>query len=229
MDASVSGFKVTGDWGEVVEHGERVTRALRDAGADESHPDALAAWDDWRPKSHELLDTEIREKTATHASVQEGAGERAGKTPDDDIQTAGERIAESYEKLGQNERGEAVEKWQDSIGYVARAADSAGRKALRSVEDTVYRRVKTQVAPYYFHNALVSANITRSRDGAEPFAFEVNVNDDGLKAAVAERLAELDEEIDRWHVDAEKDTETAEVAEGVEAPETEPDADSRTT
>lgn len=229
MEESVSGFKVAGDWGEIVEHGERVTNALRDADAAETYHDELAEWDDWRPKSHELLDAELREKTAQHASVQEGAGERAGASPDDDIQTAGEKLAESYEKLGENDRDEAVEKWQDSINYVARAADSAGRKALRSVEGTVYRRVMTQVAPYYFDNALVSANVARSRNGDDPFVLEINVNDDELKAAVAERLSAYDQEIDRWHVDAEKDTETAEAAEGVEAPETEPDADSRTT
>ena len=229
MEESVSGFKVAGDWGEIVEHGERVTNALREAGAEETYPDGLEEWDDWRPKTHELLDAELREKTAHHASVQEGAGERAGASPDDDIQSAGEKLAESYEKLGDNERGEAVEKWQDSIGYVARAADSAGRKALRSVEGTVYRRVMTQVAPYYFDNALVSANVSRTRNGADPFALEINVNDDDLKAAVADRLEAYDEEIDRWHVDAEKDTEIAEAAEGVEAPRTEPDADSKTT
>ena len=229
MEESVSGFKVAGDWGEIVEHGERVTIALRDAGAGETYGEELEEWDDWRPKSNELLDAELREKTAHHASVQEGAGERAGASPDDDIQTAGEKLAESYEKLGENARGEAVEKWQDSIGYVARAADSAGRKALRSVEGTVYRRVMTQVAPYYFDNALVSANVSRTRNGDEPFALEINVNDDALKAAVADHRAEYEEEIDRWHVSAEKDTEVAEAAEGVEAPETEPDADSRTT
>ena len=104
MEESVSGFKVTGDWGEVVEHGERLTRALRDAGAVADYAEELEAWDDWRPKSDELLDSEIREKTAVHASIQEGAGERAGATPEDDIQSAGEKIAESYEKLGEPDR-----------------------------------------------------------------------------------------------------------------------------
>lgn len=229
MEESVSGFKVTGDWGEIVEHGERVTRALRDAGADETSPEAFEEWDDWRPKSDELLDAELREKTAQHAAVREGAGERAGASPDEDLHTAGEKLAESYEKLGENHPEEAVEKWHDSIDFVARAADSAGRKALRSVEGTVYKRVMTQVAPYYFDNALVSANVSRTSDQSAPFVLEVNVNDDELKAAVADHLEAYEEEIDRWHVDAEKDTETAEAAEGVEAPRTEPDADSKTT
>jgi len=47
--------------------------------------------------------------------------------------------------------------------------------------------------------------------------------------ATMDGLEAFDEEIERWHVDAEKDTETVEAAEGVEAPETEPDADSKTT
>lgn len=226
MEARVSGFRVSGDWGEIVEHGERITQALRDAGIDS---EAFEAWDDWRPKSHELLDAELREKTAHHASINEGAGEQAGESPNDDLKTAGEKLTESYEKLESDEATEAVKKWQDSIGYVARAADSAGRKALRSVEDAVYRNVMTQVAPYYFDNALISANISRTRNGDEPFALEVNVNEDELKQEVGERLSEYAEEIDRWHVDAEKETESVEAAEGVEAPDSEPNADSTTT
>ena len=34
MEESVSGFKVRGAWGDVVEHGERITRALHEAGVD---------------------------------------------------------------------------------------------------------------------------------------------------------------------------------------------------
>lgn len=216
MEAGVSGFTVTGDWGEIVEHGERITRALQDADVE---GEAFEEWNEWRPKAHELLGQEIREKTARHASVDEGAGERAGETPGDDLQTAGEELADSYRKLESDDTAGAVEKWQESLGYVARAADSAGRKAFRSVEDAVYRRVMTQVAPYYFDNELISANIRRSRGGEGPFTLEVNVNDEEVKEAVAEQLADYDEAYKRWHVAAEKDTSAAEAAEGVEAPE----------
>ena len=213
MEERVSGFRVVGDWGDIVEHGERISRALREADA---AGDAYDDWEEWRPKTHELLGKEIREKTAQQASVNEGEGEQAGESPEADLQTAGEKLADSYRKLEENETNEAVEKWQDSIDYVARAADSAGRKALRSVEGAVYRNVMTQVAPYYFDNDLVSANLTRTRNGAEPFAFEVNINDDDLKAEVADLLTGYEEDIDRWHVETEKETETAEAAEGVE-------------
>jgi len=228
MEEGVAGFKLSGDWGEIVEHGERITRALRDAGAHEAYPDAFADWNDWRPKSDELIDGEIREKTADHASIAEGKGEKAGESPNDDVHTAGQRLAESYESLDDDPE-EAVEKWQDSVNYVARAADSAGRKALCSVEDTVYRRVMTQIAPYYFDNELVSANVARTGDDEAPFTLEINVNDDAYKAEVSDRLDSFTEEIDRWHVDAEKRTENAKAAEGVDPPDTESDADARTT
>ena len=228
MEEGVAGFKLSGDWGEIVEHGERITQALRKAGADEAYPEAFEDWDDWRPKSNELIDGEIREKTADHASVGEGKGEEAGESPNDDVHTAGQRIAESYESL-EDDREEAVEKWQDSVNYVARAANSAGRKALRSVEDVVYRRVMTQIAPYYFDNELVSANVSRTGGDGPPFVLEVNVNDDAYKSDVSDRLASFSEEIDRWHVDTEKRTENAEAAEGVDPPDNQADADSRTT
>ncbi|WP_336023928.1 DUF5828 family protein [Halobellus salinisoli] len=217
MEESVSGFKVRGTWGDVVEHGERITRALRDAGVDS---DAFEEWDEWRPKSHERLGEDVSEKTAAQASVGEGEGEKAGKEPDEDLQTAGERLSESYEKVEEGDNDEAVERWSESLGYVARAADSAGRRMLRRVENTVYQRVMTQLAPYYFDNELVSANIQKSARGDDEvsFIFEVNVNDDDLKSEVSDRLGAFDDEVTRWHVDTEKETETVEAAEGVEPP-----------
>ncbi len=229
MEESVSGFKTRGDWVDVVEHGERITRALRElAGEDvDIDGDALAEFDEWRPKTHERLEDDVNEKTAKQASVEEGKGEQEGKDPDEDLQTAGEKLAESYENL--DDPDEAVGKWGESLDYVARAADSAGRKAIRAVEDTVYRNVMTQIAPYYFDNELVSANLQRVGRGEGPdYVFEVNVNDDDLKMRVSNRLADFESEVDRWHVDTEKETDTVEAAEGVEAPDTEERADSKT-
>lgn len=218
MDESVSGFKVRGGWVDVVEHGERITRALREL-ADEHDvdEDALAEFDEWRPKSHERLDEDVNEKTAQQARLDEGKGEKKGKDPDDDLRTAGEKLADSYENL--DEPDEAVDAWGESIDYVARAADSAGRKAIRTVEDKVYRNVMTQVAPYYFDNDLISANLRRI-DGEDPeYVFEVNVNDDDLKIRVSNKLADLDQAVDRWHIDAPKETDTSAAAEGVEVPD----------
>jgi hypothetical protein len=231
MEESISGFKLRGSWGDIVEHGERITRALRDLGVD---GEAFEEWDEWRPKSHERLSEDVSEKTAQQASVGEGEGEKAGKEPEEDLQSAGEKLSESYERVEEGDQEGAMESWQKSIDYVARAADSAGRRALRKVEDTVYRKVMTQLAPYYFDNDLVSANVQKTtRGGEEPeFIFEVNINDDDLKDQVSERLGEYESAVDRWHVDTEKETEIAEAAEGVEVTEREReslDSDSTTT
>jgi len=214
MEESVSGFKERGSWADIVEHGERVTRALKDlAGEDHDVPeDLLSEWDEWRPKVDERLDEDVSEKTAEQAAVAEGEGERAGKEPNEDVQSAGEKLTESYESLDEPDR--AVEKAGESIDYIKRAADSAGRRAIRAVEGTVYRTVMTQVSPYYFDNELVSANVRRA--ARDDYVFEVNVNDDDLKIHVSNRLADLEQSVDRWHVDTEKETEHAAVAEGAE-------------
>jgi len=230
VEESVSGFEVRGGWVDVVEHGERVVRALKDLDEDGESVDneALEAFDEWRPKSHERLDEDVNEKTADQASVGEGEGEKAGKEPDEDLQTAGEKLTESYENL--DEPDEAVDKWGESVDYVRRAADSAGRKAVRTVEDAVYRNVMTRIAPYYFDNELVSANLQRVSEGDRPeYVFEINVNDDDLKIRVSNKLADYEQSVDRWHVDTEKETAAVEAAEGVEPPDNGLDADADTT
>jgi len=229
VEESVSGFEVRGGWVDVVEHGERVVRALKDLDGEDENVDseALEAFDEWRPKSHERLDEDVNEKTADQASVDEGKGEKAGKNPDEDLQTAGEKLTESYENL--DEPDEAVDKWGESVDYVRRAADSAGRKAVRTVEDAVYRNVMTRIAPYYFDNELVSANLQRVSDDEPEYVFEINVNDDDLKIRVSNKLADYEQDVDRWHVDTEKATAAAEAAEGVEPPDNGLDADADTT
>ena len=229
MEESVSGFKHRGTWVQTVEHGERITHALEELAAEHKLDEAaLEEFDEWRPKSHERLGEDVNEKTAEQASVEKGKGEKKGKDPDEDLQTAGEKLAESYDNL--DEPNEAVDKWGESIDYVARAADSAGRKAVRKVEDTVYRNVMTKMSPYYFDNDLISANIQRVSRGDSPeYVFEVNVNDDDMKIRVSNKLADFESEVDRWHVNAEKETEAIEAAEGVEPPENGDDPDAHTT
>ncbi len=228
MEESVSGFKTRGGWVDVVEHGERITQALEELAEDHDvDMEALEEFDDWRPKSHERLDEDVSEKTAEQAHVEEGKGEQEGKSPDDDLQTAGEKLAESYDSL--DDPDEAVDKWGESIDYVARAADSAGRKAIRKVEDSVYQNVMTRVSPYFFDNDLISANLQRVSRSDEPeYVFEVNVNDDDLKIRVSNRLADYEQEVDRWHVNTEKVTEIVEAVEGVEAPVEDDSTDSKT-
>lgn len=225
MEQSVAGFKVTGTWSAVVEHGDRITYALRELGADrpdettEDYASAFQEWDDWRPKADERIRDEVAKKTAQQASIGEGEGEKAGRAPDEDLKSAGEKLAESYRAV-EDEPDEAVSKWGESIDYITRAADSAGRKALRKVEDTVYRRVMTSISPYYFDNELVSANLERKRGADEPtYAFEVNINDEELKSAVADKLDDYETEYRRWHVETPTRTDVAEAAEGIDIPE----------
>jgi hypothetical protein len=232
MEESISGFKVRGEWSRVVEHGERITQALRETGTADTEllVEPFEEWNEWRPKAHERLNEDVNKKTADQASVDEGEGEKAGKAATEDVRTAGEKLSETYNKIEDGDDEGAVERWQDSIDYVTRAADSVGRKALRTVETTVYEKVMTQLAPYYFDNDLISANIqkTAQGNGEEEFIFEVNVNDDELKETVSQQLGEYEDTIDRWHVTTEKDTENVEAAEGVEPPESESD-DTRST
>ncbi|AWB27783.1 DUF5828 family protein [Halococcoides cellulosivorans] len=218
MEESVSGFEVRDGWVEVVEHGERIAQALRDVREDADLDESLIEeFEEWRPKTDERLSEDVNEKTADQASIAEGSGEKAGKSPDEDIREAGDRLAESYEQL-EDDQSEAVEKWGESIDHVRRAADTAGRKAIRGVEDAVYRNVMTRVAPYYFDNELVSANIQRLDD--EPsYALEINVNDDDVKMRVSNQLADYEQDVDRWHVNTPKTTEQSAAVEGVDPPE----------
>ena len=187
MEERVSGFRVRGSWDDVVAHGERIARALRECGVNE---DALAEWNDWRPKAHEELGEEVSEKTAEKASIEEGTGERTGQAATADLKRASEQAIESVEKVEADGPEDVLEKWEDALEHGLRAVDTTTRKAIRTIETAVYDQLMTRFTPYYFDNELVSANIrstTRLEDGDE-FVFEVDVNDDQLKKELSNRL-----------------------------------------
>ncbi|ERH08790.1 MAG: hypothetical protein J07HX64_00539 [halophilic archaeon J07HX64] len=74
----------------------------------------------------------------------------------------------------------------------------------------------TRVSPYYFDNELISANIQGVSRGDRPeYVFEVNINDDRIKERVSNRLADYETDVERWHVNTQKETESAELVEGV--------------
>jgi hypothetical protein len=213
MEESISGFEEQGGWVAIVEHGERITQALAETGASGQ---AFEEWDEWRPKAHERFGEEINEKTAAQISVEESEGEKEGRSPAEDLGSAGEGLSASAAELAEGDVDDAVQEGSDSVGHVARAVNSAARKAVRTVEGTVYTRLMTQLSPCYFDNDLVSANVERTTDSETEmrYAFEVDVNDDDLKERVSTRLAEYDDEVSRWHVETPTNTDLAEAAEG---------------
>lgn len=186
VEERVSGFRVRGSWEDVVAHGERITDALSDLGID---GDPLAEWNEWRPKAHERLETEVSARTVEQARTAEGPGEAAGQPASADLERAGEKAIESIEKAEGDSPEDVLEKWVAALEHALRAADTATRKALRAVETTVYEEVMTRFTPYYFDNALVSANIRRSDGETEnEFVFVVDVNDDSLKQQLSRRF-----------------------------------------
>jgi hypothetical protein len=66
---TATGFTRTGDWLDVVEHGEHVSCALLELDAnDEDIGQSVAAWERWRPKADERLRRDVGVRTADYTS-----------------------------------------------------------------------------------------------------------------------------------------------------------------
>lgn len=197
MDVRVSGFRVEGSWETVVGHAERVSRALlraladRDEEASARENRAFGQWEEWRPREGENLEDEIAERTAEQASVDEGEGEAEGIPASEDLADAGRKLDEAASDLSEQRISEAADAVGDSVEHTARAADQVARRALRALEEGLYRHLVTRVSPYYFDNPLLHANLERL--GADEFLFEVDVKADDLKRAVKGELEDMHE------------------------------------
>jgi hypothetical protein len=76
MEERISGFRIRGSHDDVVAHGDRIARVLRER---DVNGDGLGEWDDWRPKAHEELGEDVSEITVEQARLTEDAGEPAGQ------------------------------------------------------------------------------------------------------------------------------------------------------
>lgn len=193
MEQRISGFRVEGTWESVVDHGDQISRILRELGST-AHPemdpdaykDALHDWEAWRPRATEDLDDDLRPRTAEQASVVEGEGEKRGQTTGEDLQRARKTLVAA----GSHAHVETglVRRLAEATRLTGRAIDTGFRRLTRRFEETIYEHLMTRMAPCYFDNPVISANLDRRAPGDDEYRFEININDDELKAKVSERV-----------------------------------------
>jgi hypothetical protein len=193
MEERISGFRVEGDWDDVVAHGDRISKALQDLGS-QAHPrldarryrEALHEFDHWRPRAGETFEGDLRPRTAEQASVHRGEGEQKGHSSGDDLERAGQTLVAP----------ESVAYVDASVGrrlaeasrLTGRALDTGLRGLLRNVEETIYEHLMTRTAPCYFDNRIVSANLAEIANDDEQYQFEIDINADELKQKVARHV-----------------------------------------
>lgn len=208
MDVSISGFKVTGSWEDVVEHGEKMASILETIDEGDSYSvstDLVEEFNEWRPKVRDLgEEDEISEKTAEKASISKNKSEEKDKSISEDIEDAASEVSKSVDSLSEKNLEDSWVYWKSTTSYMTRATDTFWRRNFRRVEKFVYKHLMTIVSPYYFDNPLVSANIQRK--SKDTYSFEVNINDDELKSKIKSIMKDLDER-DRWHLDHDHITE----------------------
>lgn len=197
MEERISGFREEGTWENVVAHGDRISKSLRELGT-KAHPrmehdtyrEAVREWEQWRPRKAETLEGDVRPRTAEQASVVEGEGERRGQPAGSDLGRAGTALVAPAEHAHVDES--MVERIAEAARLAARALDTGMRATVRYVEENIYHHLMTRVAPCYFDNRVVSANLERCSMDEEAYRFEININNDELKSKVSDRLNDLE-------------------------------------
>lgn len=227
MEDSVSGFRITGSWDDVVEHGERITAAVRrvvkrkeevEGREMESVVQEIDDFGDWRPKVDDKEDT-MSNRTAEKASVGEGTLEKENKTVQETAAEAQADMKEAVDSATKLDTEETQEKLNESVVRTGQMTDSFFRRVLRWFEERVYKHVMTQISPYYFDNQLINANFTEH--SKKKYTLEISIADDEIRDCVREEMAVIEEEAPNWRVESRINTEPAVESEGIDAvPET---------
>lgn len=185
---SVSGFKITGDWNSIVEHGERISYTLEKIGI-KDHKSGLDEYNEWRPKITEDR-TDISEKTADSASI-----DTDDENPKEDITKAKEKASEGVSDISDADARNAYNDSTESAKHTVNAIKGATKETFKKSEKIIYENVMTKLSPYYFDNPLISANISKKSDNV--FSFEININIDEVKTKVSDNLQDVYDDVDQ--------------------------------
>lgn len=198
MEELVAGMTKTGTWKEVVEHGEKITAAIEEKGFD-SDDEWFVAWNSWRPKIQEEHQSEMRLKTAEHASKTL----THDKSPERRIPIIIRSLQTTASEAGNGD-------FRTAMSHAGKAAQNSGTLALRTlntiqskVEGAVYKNVMTSISPYYFDNEKINANLSYDKRDRE-YTLQVSISIDDLHNDIVESVKEYNKNINRWHVSAEK-------------------------
>lgn len=210
-EEKVSGFNLEGTWKEVVSHGDKIGQILGDIEeVQENFEDELEDYNEWRPKIQEEINTDIAEKTADKASIDQNDVEESSKSAKSEVEEAKKKIAEGTKEADKPDK--AAKDFKYSLFYLSRAVRVLARKSMRQSEEIVYENIMTYLSPYYFDNDLISANIKKT--GKTTYNLEVNINDDDIKKEVSEEMKDL-KSADSWKIDVNIETSNIEDAEGI--------------
>lgn len=189
---SISGFKITGDWSSIVEHGERISYVLKQIGIKNEHQKSLDEYNEWRPKTVEDS-SDISKKTANSASI-----DTDNKDPKDEINKAKEKASDSVSDISDKDPKDAYNDSTESAKHTASAIKSITKEKFKKSEEMVYENIMTKISPYYFDNQLISANISKKSENI--FTFEININVDEIKKEVSDNLQGVYDDIDRKNI-----------------------------
>lgn len=195
VQKTVSGFRIEGRWEDIVNTGEEVSKAMKDADVDDEN---VEKWEEWRPREEERFDRELREKTAKTACVSKNPVEEEGKTA---VEEAGEAVGDvgrAVEAATKGEREKASEKSREAAIEFALSIDTVCRKALRRFELVVYKHIATRTNPHYFDNEAVFAYVKKGnmlRLGVltadeEQYQLSVEIEDEALSGRLEQALQE---------------------------------------
>lgn len=179
MQQTVSGFKFEGRWKDVVNKGEELTEAMKDADAEES---AFSDWDEWRPREEESYAAEVKQKTVEKASVKQNRVESKGKTARAEAEDAVQDVGSAMTEATRGEVDEASKHTREAVGAFLLSMDTAVRKSVRTVEHVIYKHIVARANPYYFDGQLVSASLNKKRslrsEKGNTYQLAVTINDD---------------------------------------------------
>jgi hypothetical protein len=195
---SVSGFKIIGDWSNIVEHGERISYTLERIGI-QDYESELNEYNEWRPKTAENS-SDISERTADSASIDTSED----KEPKDEINIAKQKASDSVSEIGDIDTSNAYNDSAESAKHTLNAIKSVTKETFRKSEEMVYENIMTKMSPYYFDNSLISANISKKSENK--FSFEININVDELKQKMSNNLQDVYNNVDRKEITRQLDS-----------------------
>lgn len=185
-DKNNFGFKIEGDWEEIVKKGKKIKESLED----KNRKEEAEEWEKWRPKENEEYEKEIIKK-----SVEKSIGD---KKPKENKQEADEKIKQTKKDYKQIKIlfTRIIKRHTSILNNLFMFTKSKSLELFKKIERFIYKNITAKYNPKYYEDEKLVSSIEKKskihnlKKQEEEYKMSINFEDSKTNKKLEEEVKE---------------------------------------
>jgi len=178
-----TGVRITDTWENICEFCREIEDILEEFVSDSKE---VGDFDDWRPREDEST-TELRERTAEQASLNEREVEEDFEGTGKELSKASKKVSNSVKEAVNN--GKPGKELKNASKEIGKLIEAESLESIRKMEKTIYKKFMLKFTPYYFDTEDLSINLEKNSKGK--YTLRINILDEEAREEIQQHVERI--------------------------------------